>query len=731
MVRALALIALLLPAPLLAAGLCGFPGRDGDAEAAGVVNLWLSSAAESQLEPGSRWLPLGAARRGRGQLEIGDLALLVQMQGAELAAANDDRYGDGVGADGIARGAAQLEAGHFEFVRIEEVEPERVRIRSTGPNSGVRFRYVSHEPQLAAAGGRQRWQLVRVPQFENLTMTGDLKALPWDGSTGGVLALDVRRRLFLGENTLTVAGAGFRGGAALTLLGALGDVSDYRYRAPGIAELAAAFGQHASKGEGLAGTPRWVAGEELSVDTRPDADRLAVSDGYPDGSMARGAPANAGGGASSLTPDNATPAGGGGGAGGDNGLTGEDQSEALHGGHGGGGVAADQILLLAGGGGGAGTRSAGDGLAGSGGAGGGVIIIRAGRLEGAGRFDLRGSAGHDGEEAGGGGGGGGTLLLQAPFADQARREWLLGGGAGGAGLARGGAGGAGRVIVGGGADLPAPKTAYFDGLQPEDIAGVSAGYLCRPSGMLLAGQVFEDNGAGAGAAHDGKRQRGEAGLAGRRVRVLEGAKVHAETRTNSAGLFALELPEALADRQLILEADIPAGWHAVSARAEDLPLSPFVWEGKGRWRFSARREYLQDGIALALIRAPQLQAPPIREITPGSTQLFLFRYLPETAGRVRFRYQGELAGAGDWKHSFLLDPQCNETSLFLDEGVSRWLPLTAGQPVCVRVRVEVPAGASRSGSLNMQLEAETDLGPTPLQLVLPPLKARIDVRMAR
>ncbi len=731
MVRPLVLIALLLPAPLLAAGLCGFPGRDGDAEAAGVVNLWLASAPESLLEPGSRWLPLGAARRGRGQLEIGDLALLVQMQGAQLSAANDDSYGDGIGADGIARGALQLQAGHFEFVRVEEVESGRVRVRSTGPDSGVRFRYVSHEPQAAAAGGRRRWQLVRVPQFENLTLTGTLRALPWDGSTGGVLALDVRRRLILGDQSLHVAAAGFRGGAALTLQGALGDVSDYRYRAPGIAELAAAFGQHASKGEGLAGTPRWVAGEEMSVDTRPDADRLAVSDGYPDGSMARGAPANAGGGASSLTPDNATPAGGGGGAGGAHGLAGEDAAAQLQGGHGGAGVAADQILLLAGGGGGAGTRSAGDGLAGSGGAGGGVIIIRAGRLEGAGKFDLRGSAGYDSDQAGGGGGGGGTLMLQAPFADQARRQWLLDGGGGGAGPARGGAGGNGRVIVGGGADWPVPAAVYFDGLQPEDSAGVSAGYLCRPSGMLMAGQIFEDNGVAGGQAHDGQRQRGEAGLSGRRVRVLEGTQVHAETRTNSAGLFALELPEALADRHLILEADIPAGWHAVSARAEDLPLSPFVWEGKGRWRFTARREYLQDGIALALIRAPQLQAPPTRDIAPGSTQLFLFRYLPETSGRVRFRYQGDLAGAGDWKHSFLLDPQCNETSLFLDEGVSRWLPLTPGQPVCVRVRVDVPAGARRSGSLNLQLEAETELGPTPLQLVLPPLKARIDVRMAR
>lgn len=755
MVRAVTLITLLLTwLPASALQLCAFPGRDGDAQAQGVVNLWLASAPQSVVKAGSRWLPLETQGRGQGQLGPGDLALLVQMQGAQIAASNDDRYGDGIGADGEARGWQQLHAGHFEFVRVEEVRANKVRIRGTGPNSGVLHDYRNSEPETVEQAGQQRWQLVRVPQYENLTLTAALHVLPWDGSSGGVLALDVRRTLQLNGQTLSVAGAGFRGGAALPLVGALGDANDYRYRAPGVAELAAAFGQHASKGEGLAGTPRWIVslgsatelakqGADKIVDSRPQADRLSISDGYPHGSMARGAAANAGGGASSLSPDNNVPAGGGGGAGGTQGETGSDANGQPRGGFGGAGLA--QLLLLnAGGGGGAGSRSFGHGLGGSGGAGGGIIVIRAGRLEGDGLFDLRGQPGRESKEGGGGGGGGGTMLLQAAFADQHTRRWLLAGGEGGQGAAKGGAGGAGRLLSGGGLTLPSMDDgSHFDQLEATDVAGVSAAYLCRPAGMLLLGQVFEDNGetdasvpANSNAmAHDGRRQRGEKGLAQRPVRVREGAQVHAQTQTNNAGLFALELPESLADRRLTLEVEIPAGWQTISAATDDLPLSPFVWQGqnqgKASWQFTARREYLQGGIALGLIRTPQWQTPDTRTVTPGSTQLFLFRYLPHTSGRVRFHYRGEATVGSHWRHSFLLDPECNQQSKFLHEDVSRWLPLQAEQPVCVRVRVDVPADVPSSGRLGLLLQAETDLGETPLNIKLAPLEAHIDIQLVR
>ncbi|PKM21663.1 MAG: hypothetical protein CVV10_08210, partial [Gammaproteobacteria bacterium HGW-Gammaproteobacteria-14] len=351
----------LLVSAAQAAALCGFPGRDGDQQVSGLLNRWLSSPDESVLPPGSRWLPLGTEQRGHGEVLPGSVALLIQMQGADIYLDNTGRYGAGQDSEqeDAGRGWLHLQAGQFEFVRIEEVQPRRLRVRGAGDNGGIRYGYLSREPSKSSDQGRHRWQLVLVPQYENLTLTGDIETLPWDGATGGVVALDVRRRLNLNGHRINVAASGFRGAAALPLAGAVGAASDYYYRAPGIAELAAAYGDHASKGEGLAGTPRWLIDRDRRRDTRPDADALMVSDGYPGGSMARGAPANAGGGANSLdgslNDHSARPAGGGGGGGGAPGSSGMDGEKRPQGGLGGAGLAADQFRAVLGGGGGAGT----------------------------------------------------------------------------------------------------------------------------------------------------------------------------------------------------------------------------------------------------------------------------------------------------------------------------------------------------------------------------------------
>ena len=38
---------------------------------------------------------------------------------------------------------------------------------------------------------RRSYQVVRIPQYTSLTLGGQLDALAWDGSAGGILALDV------------------------------------------------------------------------------------------------------------------------------------------------------------------------------------------------------------------------------------------------------------------------------------------------------------------------------------------------------------------------------------------------------------------------------------------------------------------------------------------------------------------------------------------------------------
>jgi hypothetical protein len=650
--RSLALILLLgavLASPGQAAPLCADPGADGVASPGGVINRYVAAPAGASLQAGQRDIPLGPAR-GPGDLHPGDLLLLWQVQGAVMIAANDHRYG-----------VTASQAGQFEWLRVEQVGPDRVRVRGAGVDGGLLHDYPVREPpdarQVTAAGAGPvptlaRWQLVRVPQYEQATLAGDLRPLPWDGQSGGLLALDVRRGLRLAGYSLDAGGAGFRGGAGLALQGALATAGDYRYPAPGRAELAAGYGQHGSKGEGFAGTPRWVWQDGTVPDTRPEADRRGVGDGYPGGSMARGAPGNAGGGGNSPLQGGAS--GGGGGAGGEPGLAG-----GADGGLAGKAVPAEWPVLMPGGGGGAGSPGGGVHPAASGGAGGGVIVVRAGQfpVDDTGTVNVRGAAGLPGPHAGGGGGGGGTLLLMA--GDGQPAPWLLQreGGAGGEAPAPGGAGGAGR--------LPAVAAEVGE-------TGVAPGFVCQPAGTLISGRI------------ETLAQQGQAvtGLPGWPLQVTDAAgRVLVEVTTQGTGEFRLRLPERHAGTDLYVRAPVPPGWQ-LAAR------TPARWvDGQG-WRLPAGTEIAYTGLRLQLLREGRLEPPPPRVVAPGATELLPFRFQAGSDSQVRFHYVPP-AGA-EWEHALLLDPTCQGESLYQDISHSRWLSVEAGAAVCVRLRLRVP-----------------------------------------
>src|SRR5438445_473267 len=78
---------------------------------------------------------------------------------------------------------------------------------------------------------------------------GTVNALAWTGTVGGIVALDVAGTLNLGGGTINASGKGFRGGGGVQLAGGTGTNTDYR-------RAAGAWG--GSKGEGVAGTPRYV-----------------------------------------------------------------------------------------------------------------------------------------------------------------------------------------------------------------------------------------------------------------------------------------------------------------------------------------------------------------------------------------------------------------------------------------------------------------------------------------
>jgi len=399
------------------AQICATAGKDGSPAGpiTGVVNTYYPGTASVGAAATS--ITLGAAAGSSTPITSGDLLIVIQMQDATISSSNTSRYGDGVnGAPGSGYTAANG-VGRYEFVKATNgVLVSGGTLTLQGANSGGLINAYTNANFIATQGQR-RFQVVRVPQYLNVTLSSGLTANAWNGSTGGILALDVAGTVSLNSTVVSVAGLGFRGGAGLRLQGSGGSNNDYRNTAP--ASAATLTGFHGSKGEGIAGTARyvWNAAGSAVVDTGVE--------GYPNGSMARGAPGNAGGGSTDGNPAAANPGGndensggGGGGNGGAGGVGGDTWSSQLARG-GAGGVlfaqtAAGRVVL--GGGGGAGTRNNDLTVASSSGAaGGGIVIIRAGLVVGTGVINASGAAAYNDtmNDGGGGGGGGGSVIVLA------------------------------------------------------------------------------------------------------------------------------------------------------------------------------------------------------------------------------------------------------------------------------------------------------------------------------
>ncbi len=229
-----------------------------------------------------------------------------------------------------------------------------------------------------------RVQLVSIPQFTDALVTAPLLAQPWNGNTGGVIALEVSGTLTL-QAGISADGAGFRGGQSLTIVpndcNWLLPNNDYYYDDNNW--------RGSLKGEGIAAT---IADKEAG----------------------KGAPANGGGGG------NDHNAGGGGGshatAGGDGGRNDEPSAFGCNGnspGIGGYALPFSSTRIYMGGGGGAGHANNNQPT--HGGNGGGIIYIKAQTIVSnnqsisANGADAASSTG-DGI---GGGGAGGTIIASA------------------------------------------------------------------------------------------------------------------------------------------------------------------------------------------------------------------------------------------------------------------------------------------------------------------------------
>jgi uncharacterized repeat protein (TIGR01451 family) len=391
---------------------CATPARDGaGGTLSGNVNTYYAPSGAVVLSPGGKSVTLGAGTGSTTPVAIGDLLVVIQMQDAAINSTNTGAYGDGTPGDPATGYSAANSSGRYEFVTATSALPiagGTLTFSGAGPAGGLLNTY-TEAAYSAGVAGQRTFQVIRVPQYQSATLTSTVAPIAWNGTVGGVLVIDVAGQLTLG-GTVSADALGFRGGGGRQLSSGTGAQTDY--------VTLSTNGANGSKGEGIAGTPKYLVNSALS------ALITNATEGLPNGSYARGAAGNAGGGGTDANAtgndENSGGGGGGNGSGGGNGGYAWNTA-SLGNGFGGSPFPGSVSNVIMGGGGGAGTTNNGTadptngnpaGINSSGAAGGGIIIVHAGTVVGTGTLSANGQDALSVQNDGGGGGGaGGSIEL--------------------------------------------------------------------------------------------------------------------------------------------------------------------------------------------------------------------------------------------------------------------------------------------------------------------------------
>ncbi|WP_430402643.1 gliding motility-associated C-terminal domain-containing protein [Fluviicola sp.] len=477
-------------------------------------------------------------------LGAGDLILIVQMQGATMDIVTNPAVpvaSGGWGSNFTVSNSAWADMGNvnnyrsdwggvtsynnsgkYEYAEVLSVSAGAINVRCALKNSYTSSGHV---------------QVVRVPRIGNLTLNASttIVPLPWDGTIGGIVALEVNGTLTFGTNSKIIAsGYGFRGGVTDNTSGgpgAFGDIGKPAY---------SAASEGSEKGEGIGG----FTSEYTALYSRYGC-------GAPANGGGGGNYKNSGGGGGSNVGTGmyngkgvatagyaafwnlelagmATTPSSGGGRGGYSGAQ-SNQDEATvgpnnsawsgdfrrkEGGLGGHPLTYDATRVFMGGGGGAGEMDQSQG--GSGGAGGGIVFLQSyGTITGTGIIEANGANGQNsnptnaanpgsfssaklGVDGAGGAGGGGAVIISNGTAIPNTITLNANGGAGGNNALSFGAFASGVEADGPGGGGGGGMVAFTSGTPIQTVTGGANGTVTAVGTTNIVAN-FPPNGATVGA----------------------------------------------------------------------------------------------------------------------------------------------------------------------------------------------------------------------------------------
>ncbi|MFM6947300.1 MAG: gliding motility-associated C-terminal domain-containing protein [Flavobacteriales bacterium] len=186
----------------------------------GVVNIY---TAVTNMTPNS------VTVTSANGFSVGDRVLLIQMKGALINTTNTASFGQITNLGS---------AGNFEFTNIAAI-------------NGNQVTFVANLCKSFSPAGKV--QLIRVPVYGQATINAPVTATPWNGTIGGVVAIEATTSLTF-NNQINVSGQGFIGGAVTT--------GWFMCNDPNFANPGTAAGK---KGEGIAAAPLNMEGNRAPL----------------------------------------------------------------------------------------------------------------------------------------------------------------------------------------------------------------------------------------------------------------------------------------------------------------------------------------------------------------------------------------------------------------------------------------------------------------------------------
>jgi hypothetical protein len=258
---------------------------DTNCSVSGIVNRYWAGL---ETIAGSRQFTVGTSGGSPEFLKEGDPILVVQNQGCRYENTNSAAFGDGSGS-GTGYSNYYL-AGYYGIFTVESVlyidgNPNfTITTKETIPSITDLFL----KREIMGIQQEIEFQVVQIAVCDNIFLDGNVFCKPWDGLTGGVIAMRAKNTFYFKQDddpdpfSVTCNGGGFRG-ASVTFsnLTPITDVNELKYHSN--------FEKDGgTKGEGMCGGPGSLKRQDGTISTDPIPTYI---DFY-----CRGGPGNGGGG---------------------------------------------------------------------------------------------------------------------------------------------------------------------------------------------------------------------------------------------------------------------------------------------------------------------------------------------------------------------------------------------------------------------------------------------------